>query len=91
MFLLAGPDEAEIRRLFDRELTGILESKGGITIEAQGEEMLVYYATSRPEPIAFDAVLSEGLSLFNAFVASHNRTRGALPPPLPPPLPVAAR
>jgi hypothetical protein len=83
MFLLAGPDEAEIRGLFDRELTGILESKRGITIEAQGEEMLIYHATYRPEPNAFGAVLSEGLSLFSAFVASRNRTRGPLPPPLP--------
>lgn len=92
MFLLAGPDEAEIRRLFDREVTGILESKRGITVEAQGEEMLVYRATSRPEPAAFGALLSEGLSLFAAFVASRNRTQGglSLPPLLPPPLPVAA-
>jgi hypothetical protein len=89
MFLLTGPDEVEIRRLFDREVIGTLESKRGITIEGQGEEMLVYRSTSRPEPNAFGALLSEGLSLFSAFVASHNRTPESLPPALPPPLPVA--
>lgn len=83
MFLLAGPDEAEVRRLFDRELIGLLESKPGITIEARGEEMLIYRSTKRPEPNAIGAFLSEGLSLFSAFTASRDRTRGALPPPLP--------
>ena len=83
MFLLAGSDEAETRRLFDRELTGILENKRGMTIEAQGEQMLIYRATYCPAPNAFGALLSEALFLFHAFVAARNRTRGPFPPPLP--------
>lgn len=74
-FLLAGTDEAAIRQLFDHELITMLQSKDGITVEADGDQLIFYREGYRPKPAAVSAFLNEAAAVFGAFVAAGQRTR----------------
>jgi hypothetical protein len=66
-YLLRGPDEDAIRRLFDVELVGFFDGYPGVSTEGGGPLLVFYRASERVDPSRLAAFLDEGFKVLALF------------------------
>ncbi len=59
-YVLQGPDEAQIRALFDSEKLAFFAQRRGLCVEGDGRKLLYYRAAKRVSPQAIPSFLEEG-------------------------------
>lgn len=69
-FLLRGPNEQNIRRLFVPGLLEFFEARKGLYVEARGTRFISYRARKRVTPAEVQAEMDNGLKLLQQFRAS---------------------
>lgn len=69
-YLLRGPDEAAIRGFFKPELLEFFESRQGVSLEASGDRLIYYRASTRIKPEEVRAFMEEGFSIYGAMKKS---------------------
>lgn len=64
-YLLQGPDESQVRALFDGEKLGFFAQRRGLCIEGHGQKLLYYRPQRRVSPEAIPAFMEEGLGVLD--------------------------
>lgn len=66
-YLLRGDDESRIRDLFNDEVLTLLETQNRISVEAYGDQFILYRAKKRIRPDAVQLFMQEGTRLLALF------------------------
>ena len=66
-YLLQGNDEAEIRQIFTTDVRRMLSTKANLSVEAGGERLIVYRASTRVAPNDIVAFLGEATEIASLF------------------------
>lgn len=74
-YLLKGPEEDAIRKLFRPEVLDYFDSTAGLNVEGDGE-MLIYYVYSRLDPKGVKEFLSKGFEVYRLFDEAHSASAG---------------
>ncbi len=63
-YLLQGPDEEAIRRLFTAEVLEFFEAREGASVEASGDHFTFFRANNRVKPQRIRAFMEEGFDVY---------------------------
>lgn len=70
LFVLKGPDEASIREFLAAELLEYFEGHAGISLEAKGDTMFFYRASTRSRPDQLKDLLSQAYEAYGVLTDS---------------------
>ncbi len=69
-FLLRGPNEEAIRRLFNTDRLNALEKSPTVSIEGQGDQLAVFHANIRTQPDKLGELMNSGFEMYRLFASS---------------------
>ena len=72
-FLLRGENETRIRHFFTDKLLNILESQQKITVEGEGDQLVLYCDKKRVRPENWPAFMDEGFQIFDELLVSDQK------------------